>query len=233
MFYLKKSGHFHKLQTDRGSEFLNKPFQAWLRKQKIELFHSHNYEIKASIAERFICTIKEKLWRYFTHKNTRRYIDVIQSVVDSYNNSYHSSIKCTPASVNTENQETVWLTLYGDLEPKQPKLKVVDQVRLSKTRKVFGNSYLPRWTEELFVVAEAISDDPPYYKIKDLNNEMLEGTFYDAELQKVHKNNNIFRIESILQKRRRNKQLEFLVKWLGYPETFNSWVPKRDIVHYA
>ena len=106
---LKKLGHFHKLQTDRGSKFLNKPFQAWLRKQKIELFHCHNYEIKASIAERFIRTIKEKLWRYFTHKNTRRYIDVIQSV-DSYNNSYHSSIKRTPASVNTENQETVWLT---------------------------------------------------------------------------------------------------------------------------
>ena len=125
------------------------------------------------------------------------------------------------------------VNFYGDLKPKQPKLKVGDQVRLSKTRKVFGKSYLPGWSEELFVVAEAISGDPPYYKIKDLNNEMLEGTFYDAELQKVHKNNNIFRIESILQKRRRNKQLEFLVKWLGYPETFNSWVPKRDIVHYA
>ena len=63
---LKKSRHFHKLQTDKGSEFLNKPFQAWLRKQKIELFHSHNYEIKAFIAERFIRTRKEKLWRYVT-----------------------------------------------------------------------------------------------------------------------------------------------------------------------
>ena len=62
---LKKSGHFHKLQ-DRGSEFLNKPFQAWLRKQKIKLFHCHNYKIKASIAERFIRTKKEKKWRYFT-----------------------------------------------------------------------------------------------------------------------------------------------------------------------
>ena len=61
---------------------LNKPFQAWLIKQKIELFRVHNYEIKASIAERFIHTLKEKLWRYFSYKNTCRYIDVIQSVIN-------------------------------------------------------------------------------------------------------------------------------------------------------
>ena len=62
----------------------------------------------------------------------------------------------------------MWLTLYEDLKPKQPKLKVGDQVRLSKTRKVFGKSYLPGWTEELFVVAEAIPGDPPLglYKVE-------------------------------------------------------------------
>jgi len=54
------------------------------------------------------------------------------------------------------------------------------------------------------VVADAIAGDPPYYKIKDMNEEILKGTFYDSELQKM-------------------------IKWFGYPETFNSWVHKHDI----
>ena len=135
--------------------------------------------------------------------------------------------------MNSENQEKEWLTLYGDLKPKKPKLKIGDKVRLSKMRRSFSKGYLPGWTEELFVVAKVILGNPPYYKIKDLNNEILEGTFYNNELQKVYKNDNIFKIESILKKRRPNKQQELFVKWLGYPESFNSWVQKHDIVQYA
>ena len=58
---LEKTGHFTKLQTDRGSEFLNRSFKTWLKKQNIELFHSHNYDTKAAIVERFIRTLKDKL----------------------------------------------------------------------------------------------------------------------------------------------------------------------------
>ena len=126
---------------------MNKPFRAWLKKEKIKLFHTHNYDTKAAIVERFNRTLKERLWRCFTHKNTRQYIDVIQSVVDSYNNSYHTSIKRTPASVNSENQEEVWLTLYGDLKPKKPKLKVRDKIRLSKMRRSFSKRYLFTWLD--------------------------------------------------------------------------------------
>jgi len=59
---LQRSGHFQKLQTDRKTEFVNKPFRNWLRNHNIELFHSHNYDTKAAIAERFIRTLKERLW---------------------------------------------------------------------------------------------------------------------------------------------------------------------------
>ena len=99
---LEKTGHFAKFQTDRGSEFLNRSFKTWLKKQNIELFHSHNYDTKAAIVERFIRTLKNKLWRYFTY-----YVDVLPELLHSYN---HTSIKRTPASANAENQEEVWLT---------------------------------------------------------------------------------------------------------------------------
>ena len=60
--------------------------------------------------------------------------------------------------------------------------------------------------EELFVVAQAVSGDPPYYKIRDLNNEILEGTFYDSELQKISKSDDTYQIERIVKTRTRRKQ---------------------------
>ena len=230
---LKQSGKFIKLQTDRGKEFVHKPFQTWLKKRGIKLFHSHDYSTKAAIAERFICTLKEKLWRYFTHKNTRRYIDILPSIVASYNNTYHSSIKMTPSEVDSSNQEHVWQTLYGDIQVRKPKLNVRDTVRLATTRATFQKGYLPKWTEEIFVVAQAISGDPPYYHIKDLNNETLEGTFYDSELQKINKNDDTYQIERIVKTRTRRKERQYLIKWVGYPESFNSWVRERDMIRYA
>ena len=100
-------GKFQKLQTDMGREFLNRPFQTWLKQHHVEHFYTQNFDTKASIAERFIRTLKEKLWRYFTYTNNRRYVEVLPALVESYNNTYHRSIRRAPNSVNSENQETV------------------------------------------------------------------------------------------------------------------------------
>ena len=70
----------------------------------------------------------------------------------------------------------------------------------------------------------------PVYKLKDDANEILEGTFYEPELQKVTKNNEIYRVEKVLRKRKRNGKMEYLVKWKGYEDPkFNSWVPESDL----
>ena len=82
---LKRSKHFRSLQTDRGSEFTNHAFQSWLKKQKIHFFHSHNYDVQSGIVEKVVRTLNERLWRYFTHTNTPRYIDIIQDLEHSYN----------------------------------------------------------------------------------------------------------------------------------------------------
>ena len=116
-------GKFQKLQMDMGREFLNRPFQTWLKQHHVEHFYTQNFDTKASIAERFIRTLKEKLWRYFTYTNNRRYVEVLPALVESYNNTYHRSIRRAPNSVNSENQETVWLTLYADPELKKTKIE--------------------------------------------------------------------------------------------------------------
>ena len=143
---------------------------------------------------------------------------MIQKLVHAYNHIYHRSIQHSPAEVNPFNQETVWLTFYRSLRPKTPKLIVGDRVRISMMHRQFEKSYYLGWTEEKFEIAEAFIDDPPYYKIKDLRGTTLEGTFYEHELQKVVKNNNVYKIESILKKQKRNKHQEYFVKWLGYPD---------------
>ena len=222
-----------KLQTDKGTEFKNRSVQKLLRDFNVDFFTTENEEIKASVVERFNRTLKEKLWRYFTESNGSRYLDVLPAVVRSYNNTFHRSIKRAPVDVNTKNQEDVWYQLYGGGEAKtrrKPKLKVGDRVRISKTRRVFKKGYLPSWTRELFTVHSVLVNTYPVtYTIKDDHDEVLEGTFYEQELQKVGDTQE-YRIESVLDQRRGKKgQREYLVKWLGYDSSFNQWIPHNAL----
>ena len=222
---------FQKLQTDLGREFFNSKCSVWMRSDNIEHFHSYNYDIKAAVVERFNRSLKSRLWRFFTHQETRRYIDVIQQLVSSYNETYHSAIQRSPNSVNTQNQEVVWHLLYDTPQPKKPKLKRGDRVRLATTRTQFRKSYLPGWTAEIFIVDRVFPDNPPYYQIRDWSGDVLQGTFYEQELQKLSKNPDTFAVESIIKKRTRRRKQEFLVKWQDYPETVNSWIKARDLFH--
>ena len=219
------------LHTDLGKEFVNSKFQRFLKEKGIEYFNTQNNEIKAAVVERLNRTIKERLWRYFTFKNTLRYTDILQDLLDSYNHSFHSSIEEKPVNVTVENQEKIWQTLYGDPEPikEHTDLKNGDFVRISKTRQTFKKGYLPNWTTELFIVARVEDTNPTTYTIKDQNGDVIEGRFYREEIQKVQ-GKDIFNIEKILRSRLRGRKREFLIKWDGYPDSFNSWVPEKDIV---
>ena len=86
------------------------------------------------------------------------------------------------------------------------------------------------WTEEVFTITKRVLRRPPVYKIADFDDEELKGTFYEQELQKVNKSDSDFyRVEEILRSRMRNKRKEYFVKWLGYPDKFNSWVPAESV----
>lgn len=219
-----------KLQTDHGKEFLNKTFQTFLKEQGIKFFVTQNFDLKASIVERFNRTLKEKLWRYFTKKDNQRYIEVLPKIVRSYNHSFHSSIKRSPASVDRQNQEEVWQALYGrPLKNITAVLKPGDSVRISKVRKTFKKGYLPSWTEEIFKITKILKTSPVTYVIEDYKGEELKGTFYSQELQKV-KPKQVFRIEEILKHRTNKKgQKELFVSWRGYPASMNQWISLKSV----
>ena len=219
IFKKRKPG---KLWTDKGREFYNKDV-----KDLIELYSTENEE-KSSIAERWVRTIKEKMWKYFTDNNTYKYIDVLPDLVEDYNNTVHSSTKFTPKEASKKKNElTVWRNLYPDRYKKYnitPKFSVGDEVRITKKKKVFEKGYTTRWTEEIFTITEIQNTNPVTYKLADLQGEEIKGTFYEPELQKTEQQ--IFRIEKVIKKDK-NKSL---VKWKGYSDKFNSWVNNKDLI---
>ena len=215
------------LQTDKGTEFTNHKFQQWLKERGVHFFTTENDDIKAAIVERFNRSVKARMWRYFTRYNTLSYMDVLEDLVDVYNRTPHRSIGMAPLDVTSKNKARIWFRMYADpVDYKEPSLRIGDTVRISKTRRVFKKSYLAQWTEEIFTIVERKSTRPPTFVLKDYVGEVLKGTFYPQELQKVNKTDDVYRVEKIL-KRKKN---QVLVKWLGYPIKFNSWVNVKDLV---
>ena len=210
-----------KVWVDKGREFYNKDV-----KKLVELYSTENEE-KSCVVERWNRTMREKMFKYFTANSTRRYIDVLNEMVNSYNNTRHSSIKMTPAKASLKaNEKTVWMNLFGNeiREAIKPKFSIGDKVRITKKKNIFEKGYTPRWTEEIFTISTIQYTDPPTYKITDANDEEIQGSFYEQELQKSTQE--IFRIEKIIRKRG-NKSL---VKWSGYSDSFNSWVDNDALI---
>ena len=211
-----------KMWVDKGKEFYNKD----VKSLGVELYSTENKE-KSCVIERWNRTMKEKMFKYFTANSTRQYIDVLDDMVSLYNNTRHTSIKMTPTKASIKaNEKAVWLNLYGGLYPDrvQPKFSIGDRVRISKKKKTFEKGYTANWTEEIFTVTKILYTDPTTYKLNDSHAEEIQGTFYEQELQKTSQE--IFRIEKIIR-RRGNKSL---VKWVGYPESFNSWIDNEELI---
>ena len=153
-------------------------------------------------------------------------------MVLSYNDTYHRTIGKSPSSVTKADERTLHNKMYGTVAAAEikPKLKSEDKVRISKTRRTFDKGYLPNWTEEIFTISEAFKTNPPTYKLHDYFGDPIEGTFYEHEVQRVIKVDDVYKIESILNTRKRAGVKEYLVKWRGYPNKFNSWVKETDVV---
>lgn len=224
-------------QTDKGKEFLGREVQQLLKKRNIIYRTVRDPDIKAAVAERFIRTLKERMWRYFTHLHTRRYIDVLDNIVQSYNNSWHSAIKMAPSAVNFYNANKVRENLvhrYAIKHPHTHKYNVQDLVRVSRVRTAFRKAYEGGWTLELFrIVRIDTSRQPPVYILEDLAGDKIDGYFYEQELSRVHKDltSDVFEIDKVLRSKGSGRKKEYFVSWKGYPKKFNSWVSGKNLVN--
>ena len=222
-----------RVQSDQGREFENRHVRDLFNRHNIELF-SVKSAYKAALVERFNRTLKHRLWRYFTSENKQSWTEVLQDAVYAYNHSFHRSIKRKPADVSADVVGEMRDLISSRADPPKGKddIRVGDKVRISKVKSVFAKGYLPNWTEEIFTVEHVNRKNKPFmYKLKDYNNEVIEGSFYRHEIQPVIKKDDVYLVEKIVRTERRHGEMWCLVKWQGYPSSMNSWVRKRDVSH--
>ena len=169
----------NKIWVDQGGEFYNNVFEKWLSDHNIIMYSTYN-EGKSVIAERFIGTLKNKLYKHMTATGKKVYYDVLDDVVNKYNNTKHNTIKIKPIDVG-DNNKRVYIDEHNE---KNSRFKVGHRVRISKFKNIFAKGYAPNWSSEIFIV-DKVNDTVPYtYGLKDLNDEEIIGSFYDRELQK-------------------------------------------------
>ncbi|KAL3102904.1 hypothetical protein niasHT_026045 [Heterodera trifolii] len=189
-----------KVLTDQGKEFTARAVQQFFRTNDVEHFCMlTSPQFHAGMAERANRSIKERLYRYFTERNTYKWIDVVQDFVRAINHSPNSTIGMCPADVNFQNAEALRQKLHNAAENvvrRQPRYRVGDRVRIEKYKHVFQKGYLPRFTNELFTVAEVHSErSPVVYRLRDDHNEIISGTVEQQFVQIEWQTGNTVRIE--------------------------------------
>ena len=211
--FLKQSARKpHKIWIDKGSMLL-------LKDNNIELYSTYN-EGKSAVAERFIRTLKNKIYKYMTSISKNVYIDKLDDIVNEYSNTYQRTIKIKPIDV----KDNTYIDFGKEVNDNDPKFKVGDHVRITKYKNIFAKDYTPNWSEEVFVIKEVKNTSPWTYVINDLNFEEIIRTLYENELQRT--NQQEFRIEKVIKE----KGDKLYVKWKGFDNSFNSWIDKKDLV---
>ena len=181
----------NKIWVDEDSEFYNQSFKDFLKINNIEMYSTF-IEGKSVVAERFIRTLKNKIFKHMTAISKNVYFDGLNDIVNKYNNAIHRSIKMKPIDVTDDS----FAEYNKEFNKKGPKFKVGDLVRISKYKNIFAKEYVSNWSEEVFIVNKIKNTVPWTYTISDLNGEQIIGSFYEKELQTT--NQKEFRIAKIL-----------------------------------
>ena len=142
-------------------------------------------EGKSVVAERFIRMLKNKIFKHMAATSKNVYFDVLDNIVNKYNNTVHRTIKMKPIDVTSDS----YAEYNEDFNKKDPKFKVGDHVRISKYKNIFAKGYTQNWSEEVFVVSKIKNTVPWTYVFSDLNGASITGSFYEKEVQKQIKNN--------------------------------------------
>ena len=190
--------------------------------------------IHAAFIERFNRTLQRLIYTFNTENETYRYIDALPQLVQTYNNRKHRMIGTTPAIA--ENDETTHLEIrklaakyHETIKSKPIVFQIGDTVRIAKIKDKFSRGYNEQQMLEIYKIKEIKTNNKiPMYVLETYNgDETIVGSFYSFELVKI--TGDIFRVEKVIKKRRRNNKLEYFVKWKGFNDNYNSWIDSTDV----
>ena len=228
------------LRTDKGTEFLNRHVEKYLKEVGVKHFETQN-QPKSSYAERAIRTIKGRLSRYMTYKQTHNWVNVLREVTSSYNNTYHRGIKQSPASIRDKDEVYQWKLQYDTLPEKAKgkapyakyRFKIGEEVRISFLRRAFQKQHDERWSREIFTITDrTMRNGIPQYTIQDYSGTIIKGKFYQNQLLKAYPSET-FLIERVIRRRKRSGKEEVLVKWKGWDKRYNSWIKATELQQYS
>ena len=187
-----------------------------MQDNNIQICSKHN-EGKSIVAERFIRTSRNKIYKFMTSILKNGYIDKLDEIINKYINTYHRTIKTKPVDVNP----SMYIDFNKENNKKSPKVKVGDHVRTWKYKNIFAKGYVPNWSEKTFVIEKVKNTLAWANAISDLNGEEIVITFYKKQLQKT--NQKEFRVENVI-KRKGIYMLNGKVMII-----LNSWIDRKDI----
>jgi hypothetical protein len=231
-----------RLRTDSAQDFKSRLFQQMCSDRGIRSFFMAG-EKQANYIERFIQTLKSRIFKYMIQNNQPRYIDILNEIVESYNYRFHTGIQMEPAYVNKDNEKRLWWQMYlpegfyqphsfPKPKPLKFKFQIDDHVRISYTVSGFNRHYDQKWSTEVFIVHKRFGRyGIPVYVLKDTLGNVHTGTFYESEMQKIQFNpDQAFNVDKILKRRRGARgRREVLVRWLDWPKKYDSWEPEANI----
>jgi hypothetical protein len=225
------------MRTDKGGEYMAGSVQRYLTGEGVHHFVAFNVN-HANYAERVIRTLKGKMYKYFMKHQTQVYIDHLDDFVDSYLDSVHRGTGMRPKEITKDNEDVVYDNVYLPQQRVEEKMdlefkfQVGDKVHVAATRTKFTKGYVATFKKEIFKIKYRTYTIPPRYKLVDLKGRDIAGTVYEPEIQKVTYKEGVYRIEKVLRRVVRDGVNEALVKWQGYGDDFNSWIPSADVSKY-
>jgi len=226
---------------DPAGEHKSKRVKKYFSEKNIHLYFS-NSEIHCPHVERFIRTLKSRLRRYNKAHNNRQWIRPIKAIVNSYNNSITRVHGMTPRRVlyGKDNRDigVAYARMYLGKRKQLPrtskvKYKIDDYVRLSRLKGAFEkeSSEWGGWSPEVYKISEVWTDQQyPMYGVTDLNGEKLKGKFYTEELQKILFDSKKLFPVSIEETKTINGTKMAYVKYKGYGNKHNMWIPLSIVV---
>jgi hypothetical protein len=226
VLYLDKGGEWEGLKKTAK----NFGFQLWFAYS----------EQKASLVERVIGTLRRIISRYLDHKNTFHFVSIFPQILESYNNSFHTVIKTTPAKANISSNRVIFKNIYGrktfrtvKTRKRKRDLSVNSLVRISRLRPLFQKKTMNETaTGQVFRIAKVLTRGGfRIYQLVNLKNNPIPGTFYREELVPIIQDNDELHKLYVLRERVNKGIPEVLVRWKDYEKEFDEWLPKTSLLN--
>ena len=220
-----------KIFSDKGLEFESPAMKAFFKKKDIHKHVSQSDDTKACVAERAIQTLKRRIYRYLSHNQSKRWVNVLNNFVDALNHTRCRVTGMRPVDMTERNWQPVWHRLYAEsYSPEKIDGRYVPgtTVRIDVAKGPFAKGYLPNFSQEIFKVNRVRAGNPTTYALEDQKGEPILGKFYAPNFSKAQLA--VKRIANVWETRKRRGTTEYYVSWVDENPQDRQWITEQQLI---